>query len=375
MSESGSDPAMPGRRTPAEGPKSYAVPGVIERYRSRLPVADTDPVVTLGEGSTPLVPAEELSTILGCDVWLKVEGSNPTGSFKDRGMTVAISVAAGSGSKAVVCASTGNTSASAAAYASRAGLQPLVLLPAGRIATGKLAQAIVHGAKVVQIEGNFDDCLTLARSLADEYPVALVNSVNPVRIEGQKTAAFEIVDALGDAPDLHVLPVGNGGNITAYWRGYTEYARAGVSARTPRMWGFQAAGAAPLVLGHPVQNPETVATAIRIGNPASTTLAIAAKDESGGLFEAVSDDEILAAQAFLASREGVFVEPASAAGVAGLLAKHDRGEVDSGQRITITVTGHGLKDVDTALSRRQSVAAEIVSADVSAVARACGLVD
>ncbi len=368
MTEAGSDPDMSRRG-------GYAVPGVINRYRDWLPLTDTDPVITLGEGSTPLVPAEELSTVLGCEVWLKVEGSNPTGSFKDRGMTVAISVAAGAGSKAVVCASTGNTSASAAAYASRGGLQPLVLLPAGRIATGKLAQAIVHGAKVVQIEGNFDDCLTLARALADEFPVALVNSVNPVRIEGQKTAAFEIVDALGDAPDLHVLPVGNGGNITAYWRGYTEYARAGRAAGTPRMWGFQASGAAPLVLGHPVRNPETVATAIRIGNPASTELAIAAKEESGGLFEAVGDDEILAAQAFLASREGVFVEPASAAGVAGLLAKHARGEVDSGQLITVTVTGHGLKDVDTALSRRQSVAAEIVPTEVDAVARACGLTD
>jgi threonine synthase len=371
----GPDPEPPGAQDQDVRLRPGTVQGVIARYRSWLPVSDTDPVVTLGEGSTPLIPAEELSTILGCDVWLKIEGSNPTGSFKDRGMTVAISVAAGAGSKAVVCASTGNTSASAAAYASRGGLQPLVLLPAGRIATGKLAQAIVHGAKVVQIEGNFDDCLALARSLAGSYPVALVNSVNPVRIEGQKTAAFEIVDTLGDAPDLHVLPVGNGGNITAYWRGYTQYARAGQAARTPRMWGFQAAGAAPLVLGHPVKNPETVATAIRIGNPASTSLAIAAKNESGGLFESVSDQEILAAQAFLAAREGVFVEPASAAGVAGLLAKHERGEVDAGQRIVITVTGHGLKDVDTALSRRQSVAAEIVPSEVDAVARACGLAD
>jgi threonine synthase len=349
------------------------VAGVIARYRSWLPVSESDPVVTLGEGSTPLIPANVLSEILDCEVWLKVEGSNPTGSFKDRGMTVAISVAAGGGSKAVVCASTGNTSASAAAYASRAGLQPLVLLPAGRIATGKLAQAIVHGAQVVQVEGNFDDCLDLARALADSYPVALVNSVNPVRIEGQKTAAFEIVDALGDAPGLHVLPVGNGGNISAYWRGYRQYAAAGLATRTPRMWAFQAAGAAPLVLGHRVRNPETVATAIRIGNPASTTLAVAAKDESGGLFEAVSDEEILTAQAFLAAREGVFVEPASAAGVAGLLARQQRGDVDRGQQIVVTVTGHGLKDVDTALSRRQSVAAEVVAANVAAVARACGL--
>ncbi len=229
------------------------------------------------------------------------------------------------------------------------GSAPVVLLPAGKIAAGKLAQAIVHGAHVVQIEGNFDDCLRLARRLAEHYPVSLVNSVNPARIEGQKTAAFEIVDALGDAPDLHVLPVGNGGNISAYWRGYTEYAAAGLAARTPHMWAFQAVGAAPLVLGHPVPSPETVATAIRIGNPASTELAVAAQRESGGLFEAVTDEEILAAQAFLAAREGVFVEPASAAGVAGLLARRRRGAVEPDQQIVITVTGHGLKDVDTAL--------------------------
>lgn len=349
--------------------------GVIARYRDWLPVGADDPVITLGEGSTPLVSAETLSTLLDCEVWLKVEGANPTGSFKDRGMTVAISVAAGAGSKAVVCASTGNTSASAAAYASRAGLQPLVLLPAGRIATGKLAQAIVHGAQVVQIEGNFDACLNVARALAEDYPVALVNSVNPARIEGQKTAAFEIVDALGDAPDVHVLPVGNGGNITAYWRGYQQYAAAGHSHRLPQMWGFQAAGAAPLVLGHPVPDPETVATAIRIGNPASTASALAAREESGGRFDSVTDDQILAAQAFLAAREGVFVEPASAAGVAGLLELRERGQVRSGQCIVVTVTGHGLKDVDTALSHRQSVAAEIVPAEVTAVARACGLDD
>ena len=232
----------------------------------------------------------------------------------------------------MVCASTGNTSASAAAYAAKAGLLPIVLLPAGRIATGKLAQAIVHGAKVVQIDGNFDDCLELARELADDYPVALVNSVNPIRIEGQKTAAFEVVDDLGDAPDLHVMPVGNAGNISAYWRGYTQYASAGKARGLPRMWGFQAAGAAPLVLGHPVLDPETVATAIRIGNPASAHLAIAARDESHGLIEAVTDEQILAAQAFLAAKEGIFVEPASAAGVAGLLAKHARGEIDPGCR-------------------------------------------
>jgi threonine synthase len=338
-------------------------------------VAASDPVVTLGEGSTPLVTADALSELLNCEVWLKVEGANPTGSFKDRGMTVALSVAAGEGAKAVVCASTGNTSASAAAYASRAGLRSIVLLPAGRIATGKMAQAIVHGAQVVQIEGNFDDCLELARALADSYPVALVNSVNPVRIEGQKTAAFEIIDDLGTAPDLHVLPVGNGGNISAYWRGYTEYRAAGKTDRTPRMWGFQAAGAAPLVLGHRVNLPETVATAIRIGNPASTQLAIAAKDESGGLFEAVSDDEILSAQRFLAAREGVFVEPASAAGVAGLLAKYRRHEIDPGQQIVVTLTGHGLKDVDTALSQRSPVQSDVVPSDVKQVAIASGLIE
>jgi threonine synthase len=346
--------------------------GIIARYRRWLPVDDADPVITLGEGNTPLVDARVLSELLGCDVWLKVEGANPTGSFKDRGMTVAVSVSAGAGAEAVVCASTGNTSASAAAYASRAGLLPIVLLPAGRIATGKLAQAIVHGARVVQIEGNFDTCLKLARKLAENYPVALVNSINPARLEGQKTAAFEIVDELGDAPDLHVLPIGNGGNTPAYWRGYTEYRSAGIAGRTPRMWAFQAAGAAPLVLGHRIEHPETVATAIRIGNPASAELALAAKEESGGLFEAVTDDQILAAQRLLAEREGVFVEPASAAGVAGLLAKHDRGEVESGQQIVITLTGNGLKDVDTALSSRAPLQSPVVGARLAEVAHACG---
>ncbi|HYP46285.1 MAG TPA: threonine synthase [Propionibacteriaceae bacterium] len=361
----------------ALGPSTATRPrplrGVVARYASWLPVAPSDPVVTLGEGSTPLVPADVLSEELGCDVWLKVEGANPTGSFKDRGMTVALSIAAGSGAEAVVCASTGNTSASAAAYACRAGLKPIVLLPAGRIATGKLAQAIMHGAVIVQIDGNFDQCLVLARALAESYPVALVNSVNPDRIEGQKTAAFEVVDELGDAPDLHVLPVGNGGNITAYWRGYSQYAATGNASRTPRMWGFQAAGAAPLVLGHPVSQPDTVASAIRIGNPASTELAIAARDESHGLFEAVSDDEILAAQRFLAAREGVFVEPASATGVAGLLARHQRGELDPGQQIVVTVTGNGLKDIDTALASRSPVQTDVVPPEVQQVALASGL--
>ena len=346
--------------------------GIIARYRQWLPVADADPVITLGEGNTPLVDARVLSELLACEVWLKVEGANPTGSFKDRGMTVAVSVSAGAGAEAVVCASTGNTSASAAAYASRAGLLPIVLLPAGRIATGKLAQAIVHGARVVQIEGNFDACLDLARRLAEDYPIALVNSINPARLEGQKTAAFEIVDELGDAPDLHVLPVGNGGNAPAYWRGYSQYRSAGIASRSPRIWAFQATGAAPLVLGHRVDHPETVATAIRIGNPASAHLAVAAKDESGGLFEAVTDDQILAAQRLLAEREGVFVEPASAAGVAGLLAKHERGEVESGQQIVVTLTGNGLKDVDTALSAHTPLRSPVVSARLADVAHACG---
>jgi len=349
--------------------------GVIARYRDWLPLSDSDPVITLGEGSTPLVAAEKLSEVLRCETWIKVEGTNPTGSFKDRGMTVALSVAAGQGVQAVVCASTGNTSASAAAYAARAGLSTIVLLPAGRIATGKLAQAIVHGAKVVQVDGNFDDCLELARKLAYDYPVALVNSVNPNRIEGQKTAAFEVIDELGDAPDVHVIPVGNAGNISAYWRGYKQYASAGKAMRTPRMWGFQAAGAAPLVLGHPILQPETIATAIRIGNPASAEQARVARDESGGLIEAVSDDQILDAQAFLAREEGIFVEPASAAGVAGLLAKRQRGEIESGLQIAITVTGHGLKDVDTALSRLGPIHAEVVTADLLAIASVCGLVD
>ena len=349
--------------------------GVITRYRDWLPVSDSDPVITLGEGGTPLVATEKLSEILRCETWIKIEGSNPTGSFKDRGMTVALSVAAGQGAQAVVCASTGNTSASAAAYAARAGLSTIVLLPAGRIATGKLAQAIVHGAKVVQIDGNFDDCLELARKLAHQYPVALVNSVNPNRIEGQKTAAFEVIDELGDAPDVHVIPVGNAGNISAYWRGYKQYASAGKATRTPRMWGFQATGAAPLVLGHPVLQPETVATAIRIGNPASAEQARAARDESGGLIEAVSDQQILEAQALLAREEGIFVEPASAAGIAGLLAKHQRGEVESGLQIAITVTGHGLKDVDTALSRLGPIHADVVTADLLAIATVCGLLE
>jgi threonine synthase len=324
--------------------------GVIEEYRDRLPVSDATPVITLREGGTPLVAAGHLSELTGCDVYLKVEGQNPTGSFKDRGMTMAISKASESGAKAVICASTGNTSASAAAYAVKAGMLCAVLVPQGKIALGKLAQALVHGARLLQVDGNFDDCLTLARKLSEHYPVALVNSVNPARIEGQKTAAFEIVDFLGDAPDIHCLPVGNAGNITAYWKGFTEYAADGLASQRPREWGFQAAGSAPIVNGAPVTHPSTIATAIRIGNPASWDQALTARDESGGRIDAVTDRAILAAYKLLASKEGVFVEPASAASVAGLLQVHAAGGVDAGQRIVCTVTGHGLKDPEWAIS-------------------------
>src|ERR1051326_8611808 len=307
--------------------------GVIEEYREWLPVSAATPVVTLAEGGTPLVRANVVSELTGCEVYLKVEGLNPTGSFKDRGMTVAISKAAEEGAEAVICASTGNTSASAAAYAVRAGMVCAVLIPDGKIALGKMSQALAHGARILQVAGNFDDCLRLARDLAENYPVALVNSVNPARLAGQKTAAFEVVDALGDAPDLHVLPVGNAGNISAYWLGYTEYEKAGISTRRPRMYGFQAAGAAPIVNGAPVVSPQTVATAIRIGNPASWDLATAARDESGGLIEAVTDRQILSAYRLLAAREGVFVEPASAAGVAGLLRLAEEGRLQRGLRV------------------------------------------
>ena len=345
--------------------------GVIHEYRDWLPISSAMPVVTLREGGTPLVPAGVLSELVGCDVYLKVEGANPTGSFKDRGMTMAISKAAEGGAKAVICASTGNTSASAAAYAVKAGMVCAVLVPDGKIAMGKLAQAVVHGATLLQVDGNFDDCLVLARDLSEKYPVALVNSVNPARIEGQKTASFEIVDMLGDAPDLHLLPVGNAGNITAYWKGYKEYAAASLASKRPRMWGFQAAGAAPIVNGAPVANPETIATAIRIGNPASWEQAVAARDESGGVIESVTDDQILTAYHLLAAREGVFVEPASAAGVAGLLQAHEQGRIDSGQRIVITVTGNGLKDPQWALANAPEPVR--VPVDALAAAQALGL--
>jgi threonine synthase len=346
--------------------------GVIEEYRHRLPVTDKTPVVTLREGGTPLVAACVLSEMTGCEVWLKVEGQNPTGSFKDRGMTMAISMAAQQGAKAVICASTGNTSASAAAYAVKAGMICAVLVPQGKIAMGKLAQALVHGAHLLQVDGNFDDCLTLALKLSEHYPVALVNSVNPARIEGQKTAAFEIVDFLGDAPDIHCLPVGNAGNITAYWKGFTEYAADGLATRRPREWGFQAAGSAPIVNGAPVLSPSTIATAIRIGNPASWEQAVAARDESGGRIDAVTDREILSAYRLLAAKEGVFVEPASAASVAGLLQVHRAGQLDPGQRVVCTVTGHGLKDPEWAISGAPTP--KRIEVDAHAAAIALGLV-
>ena len=340
--------------------------GLIEEYRDRLPVTDDTPVITLLEGGTPLVPAPHLSELTGCEVWLKVEGANPTGSFKDRGMTMAISKAKEEGSQAVICASTGNTSASAAAYAARAGMTCAVLVPDGKIALGKLAQALVHGAKLLQVQGNFDDCLDLCRDLSKNYPVTLVNSVNPFRIEGQKTAAFEIVDVLGAAPDVHCLPVGNAGNITAYWKGYSEY----IGGR-PRMLGFQAAGAAPIVTGKRVEKPSTIATAIRIGNPASWNEALAARDESGGDIQAVTDRQILSAYKLLARREAVFVEPASAASVAGLLQARESGHVSAGERVVCTVTGNGLKDPDWAIAGAPKPVT--IAAHVDAAAAALGL--
>ena len=344
--------------------------GLIEEYRDRLPITSDTPVVTLLEGGTPLVPAPVLSAMTGCDVHLKVEGANPTGSFKDRGMTMAISKAKEEGSQAVICASTGNTSASAAAYAARGGMTCAVLVPEGKIALGKLAQALVHGARLLQVQGNFDDCLDLCRALSDNYPVTLVNSVNPFRIEGQKTAAFEIVDVLGDAPDIHCLPVGNAGNITAYWKGYTEYA-ATLGHQTPRMLGFQAAGAAPIVTGIRVDKPQTIATAIRIGNPASWQQALRARDESGGDVQAVTDRQILAAYKLLARKEAVFVEPASAASVAGLLQVHAAGGLEPGQRVVCTVTGNGLKDPEWAIAGAPKPVT--VAASVEAAAAALGL--
>ncbi len=347
-------------------------PGIIEAYREHLPVTDATPVVTLLEGNTPLVDAPRLAAQAGvARALLKVEGALPTGSFKDRGMTMAVSKAAEKGAKAVICASTGNTSAAAAAYAARAGIICAVVLPAGQIALGKLAQALIHGARVVAIPDNFDVCLDIVRELGERPGVEVVNSVNPFRIEGQKSAAFEIVDVLGDAPTAHCIPVGNAGNITAYWKGYCEYRELGRTERAPRMLGWQAAGAAPIVSGKPIRHPETLATAIQIGNPASWKQAEAARDESGGHIGAVLDAEILEAYRLLASEEGVFVEPASAAAVAGLLAAGRDGLVDADDVVVCTVTGHGLKDPQRAIAEVEL--GEPVTPDARAVAEAIGL--
>ena len=350
--------------------------GVIREYIDRLDIASDNPIITLGEGGTPLIEAPALAKLVGAErVLLKFEGMNPTGSFKDRGMTMAVSKAIGHGARAVICASTGNTSASAAAYAAAAGIKSVVLIPEGKIALGKLSQAIAHKSQIMQVRGNFDDCLTLARDLADHYAVHLVNSVNPDRIEGQKTGAFEVVDSLGYAPDLHVLPVGNAGNYSAYFKGYKEELQEGRIKALPQMWGYQAEGSAPFVQGSPVKNPETIATAIRIGNPASWDLAQAARVESNGRFGAVSDQEILWMHRFLSNEAGVFVEPSSATGAAGLYKATQQGESVAGKTIVVTVTGHGLKDVNWALIDEQGneVKPTVVNAVAAEVAEQLGL--
>ena len=325
--------------------------GVIDEYRDFLPVSDKTPTVTLFEGNTPLVPAPRLAeaTDARMQIYLKCEGFNPTGSFKDRGMTVAMSKALETGSRAVICASTGNTSASAAAFAARAGLRAFVMVPKGSVALGKLSQAAIHGAKVLMVDGNFDQALTIVRQIAERYPVTLVNSVNPFRLEGQKTGAFEVCDQLGRAPDYHLIPVGNAGNITAYWRGYREYHRAGRVRELPRMVGFQAAGAAPIFENRVIEEPRTVATAIKIGNPASWGPALEAMKDSRGWIDIVTDEEILRAYRILAHEEGIFMEPASAATVAGLIKLVKSGRFEPGSTLVLTLTGHGLKDPDTAL--------------------------
>jgi len=348
--------------------------GVIERYRQYLPVTDETPIVTLSEGNTPLIFSPILSRIIGndCEVYLKYEGLNPTGSFKDRGMTLAVSKAMEEGSRVIMCASTGNTSASAAAYAARGGIKCIVLIPSGSIALGKLAQAMIHGAMVLAVKGNFDDALNLVKDITGKYRIALVNSINPYRIEGQKTASFEICDYLGDAPDFQVMPVGNAGNITAYWKGYKEYKEAGHSGKLPRMLGFQAEGAAPIVRNRIVKNPETIATAIKIGNPASWRSAERSRDESGGLIDMVSDQEILDAYKLLAATEGVFVEPASAASIAGLLKLTLGGYFDKvrNAKITCILTGHGLKDPDRVIKIVKQP--EIVSPTLKAILKEIG---
>jgi len=348
--------------------------GVIDRYRERLPVTAETPVVSLLEGDTRLVRVPRFVEAIGgeFDLYLKLEGLNPTGSFKDRGMTLAVSKAKERGAQVVVCASTGNTSAAAAAYAARAGLKCVVLIPEGNIAKGKLAQSLMYGAETLQVRGNFDQALELVRALGEEREVEVVNSINPVRIEGQKTAAFEICDALGDAPDLHFLPVGNAGNITAYWKGYREYADAGLSDTRPRMMGFQAAGAAPIVDGEPVTNPQTVASAIRIGNPASWQPAKGAADLSGGGIDKVTDEEILSAYKLIAANEGLFGEPASATGLAGLMKVHRTSGIEPGSIVVATLTGNGLKDPDCALEHAEA-STTAVEPELDAVKVAMGL--
>ena len=349
--------------------------GVLREYADRLDISDATPIITLGEGGTPLIPAPALSARTGARVYVKFEGMNPTGSFKDRGMTMAISKAVEHGAKAVICASTGNTSASAAAYAAHAGITAAVLVPEGKIAMGKLSQAIAHNAELLQVQGNFDDCLDIARDLSANYPVHLVNSVNPDRIEGQKTAAFEVVEVLGDAPDIHILPVGNAGNYTAYSRGYTEDLAAGRTTKLPRMFGFQAAGSAPFVAGHPIKNPETIASAIRIGNPASWDLALAAREATNGYFGAITDELILEAHRIHSKEVGIFVEPASAISVAGLLERSNAGEIPKGALVVLTVTGHGLKDPQWALRTADGsdITPTIVPVDTAEIAGVLGL--
>lgn len=323
--------------------------GLIEEYKQYLPVTEKTPALTLNEGNTPLIHLVNLSKELGIELYGKVEGANPTGSFKDRGMVFAVAKAIEDGAKCVICASTGNTSAAASAYAARAGIQSIVVIPKGKVALGKLAQACMYGAKIIEIDGNFDDALKIVREVSETTPVALVNSVNPYRIEGQKTAAFEIVDSLGSAPDYLCIPVGNAGNITAYWKGFKEYNEVKQSG-LPKMYGFEAEGAAAIVKGEPISNPETVATAIRIGNPASWKFAEAARDESGGIIDLVTDDEILAAYKLIASTEGIFVEPGSAASLAGVIKSVENGQIEKGSRVVTVFTGNGLKDPDTAMN-------------------------
>lgn len=338
--------------------------GIIEEYREYFPVTDKTPVVTLNEGNTPLIKANNLAKAInpGLEIYLKFEGANPTGSFKDRGMTLAISKAKEEGAESVICASTGNTSASAAAYAARAGMKAFILIPEGKIALGKLAQAMIHCAVVVQIEGNFDEALYIVKGITEKYPITIVNSINPYRLEGQKSAAFEVCDQLGFAPAYHFLPVGNAGNITAYWRGYKTYKEKGKTSVLPKMMGFQAAGAAPIVLGKIVEKPRTIATAIRIGNPASWIPAVQAAEESKGKIDSVTDEEIMEAYSMIARLEGVFCEPASAASIAGVIKRNSEGIFKEGDTIVCTLTGHGLKDADIAIKvsqRPTTVKAEI----------------